>query len=84
MDQLAGKVVSFFCFRIKLSYICTRKNRGGFSSSAGRAFRFAEGYWVRLQLNTDSVAQLVEHIPFKDGVLGSNPSWITDKKHRPL
>jgi hypothetical protein len=26
---------------------------------------------------TDSVAQLVEHIPFKDGVLGSNPSWIT-------
>jgi hypothetical protein len=23
---------------------------------------------------TDSVAQLVEHIPFKDGVLGSNPS----------
>ncbi len=22
----------------------------------------------------DSVAQLVEHIPFKDGVLGSNPS----------
>ena len=27
---------------------------------------------------TDSVAQLVEHIPFKDGVLGSNPSWITE------
>ncbi len=26
---------------------------------------------------TDSVAQQVEHIPFKDGVLGSNPSWIT-------
>ena len=25
----------------------------------------------------DSVAQLVEHIPFKDGVLGSRPSWIT-------
>ena len=25
----------------------------------------------------DSVAQSVEHIPFKDGVLGSNPSWIT-------
>ena len=28
----------------------------------------------------DSVAQLVEHIPFKDGVLGSNPSWITKLK----
>ena len=25
----------------------------------------------------DSVAQPVEHIPFKDGVLGSNPSWVT-------
>ncbi len=25
----------------------------------------------------DSIAQLVEHIPFKDGVLGSSPSWIT-------
>ncbi len=30
-----------------------------------------------LKKGTDSVAQLVEHIPFKDGVLGSNPSWIT-------
>ena len=28
---------------------------------------------------TDSVAQQVEHIPFKDGVLGSSPSWITKK-----
>ena len=26
----------------------------------------------------DLVAQQVEHIPFKDGVLGSSPSWITD------
>ena len=25
----------------------------------------------------DSLAQLVEHIPFKDGVLGSNPRRIT-------
>ena len=29
----------------------------------------------------DSVAQQVEHIPFKDGVLGSSPSWVTDLKH---
>lgn len=28
----------------------------------------------------DSVAQQVEHIPFKDGVLGSNPSWFTSTK----
>ncbi len=27
--------------------------------------------------SVDSVAQQVEHIPFKDGVLGSSPSWIT-------
>ena len=33
-----------------------------------------------MQTYFDSVAQLVEHIPFKDGVLGSNPSWIT--KHQ--
>ena len=26
---------------------------------------------------TDSVAQLVEHITFNDGVLGSNPSRVT-------
>ena len=25
----------------------------------------------------DSLAQQVEHIPFKDGVLGSSPRWIT-------
>ena len=27
----------------------------------------------------ESVAQQVEHIPFKDGVLGSSPSWFTEK-----
>ena len=30
--------------------------------------------------SVDSLAQQVEHIPFKDGVLGSNPRWIT-KQH---
>ena len=30
------------------------------------------------QKKGDPVAQQVEHIPFKDGVLGSNPSWITN------
>ena len=28
----------------------------------------------------DSLAQQVEHIPFKDGVLGSSPKRITEKK----
>ena len=32
--------------------------------------------------NVVSVAQQVEHIPFKDGVLGSNPSWNTEKSHQ--
>ena len=27
--------------------------------------------------SSESVAQQVEHIPFKDGVLGSSPSWFT-------
>ena len=30
-----------------------------------------------MAIKDDSVAQLVEHIPFKDGVLGPNPSWVT-------
>ena len=32
----------------------------------------------------DSVAQQVEHIPFKDGVLGSSPSWVTFLSIKPL
>lgn len=31
----------------------------------------------RLKKSNDSLAQLVEHIPFKDRVLGSNPRRIT-------
>ena len=30
--------------------------------------------------NGESVAQQVEHIPFKDGVLGSSPSWFTEQQ----
>ncbi len=37
--------------------------------------RKAPIFATAIEKNTnDSVAQLVEHIPFKDGVLGSNPS----------
>ena len=32
--------------------------------------------------NDESVAQQVEHIPFKDGVLGSSPSWFTEREFR--
>ena len=32
-----------------------------------------------LRKSTESVAQQVEHIPFKDGVLGSSPSWFTSE-----
>ena len=31
----------------------------------------------------DSVAQLVEHLPFKERVLGSSPSQVT-KKEKPI
>ena len=33
-----------------------------------------ERKYLFLRLTRDSVAQQVEHIPFKDGVLGSSPS----------
>ncbi len=33
-------------------------------------------------IQADSLAQQVEHIPFKDGVLGSSPRRITNKKNR--
>ena len=32
------------------------------------------------QKNRDNVAQLVEHRPFKAGVLGSNPSIVTKSR----
>jgi hypothetical protein len=41
------------------------------------AFTFAALYQSGGANKDDSVAQLVEHIPFKDGVLGPNPSWVT-------
>ena len=34
------------------------------------------------QKSSESVAQQVEHIPFKDGVLGSSPSWFTIAKQQ--
>ena len=33
-----------------------------------------------LEKKPESVAQQVEHIPFKDGVLGSSPSWFTERR----
>ncbi len=36
------------------------------------------------RLRKDFVAQQVEHIPFKDGVLGSNPSEITKMETKAL
>jgi hypothetical protein len=60
--------IFFLLFSIKVSYFFVRK-------IICPTFALAKN-------GTDSVAQLVEHIPFKDGVLGSNPSWIT--KHTML
>ena len=34
-----------------------------------------------LTKSRESVAQQVEHIPFKDGVLGSSPSWFTESSN---
>lgn len=35
-----------------------------------------------MRMKADSVAQLVEHITFNDGVLGSSPSGITFRKRK--
>ena len=35
---------------------------------------------LRTEERGESVAQQVEHIPFKDGVLGSSPSWFTEQR----
>ena len=37
---------------------------------------------LRTEERGESVAQQVEHIPFKDGVLGSSPSWFTERELR--
>ena len=39
-------------------------------------------HFNRFNLKGESVAQQVEHIPFKDGVLGSSPSWFTERESR--
>ena len=41
---------------------------------------FAPAFDKKASKNDESVAQQVEHIPFKDGVLGSSPSWFTRKR----
>ena len=41
---------------------------------------FAPAFDKKASKNGESVAQQVEHIPFKDGVLGSSPSWFTRKR----
>ena len=46
------------------------------------AVTFATAFEKQRYKEDDSVAQQVEHIPFKDGVLGSNPSWVTKGKRQ--
>ena len=39
--------------------------------------KFIEAIFAASKLYLDLVAQLVEHLPFKERVLGSNPSQVT-------
>ena len=41
-----------------------------------------QDFFCQLKFVIESVAQQVEHIAFKDGVLGSNPSWFTIREFR--
>ena len=51
------------------------------SSTFALAFENAR-FFCQLKFVIESVAQQVEHIPFKDGVLGSSPSWFTRREFR--
>ena len=51
-------------FLKKLLWVCVEKNK----------YYFCPAFEKQRYNEDDSVAQQVEHIPFKDGVLGSNPS----------
>ena len=42
-----------------------------------KSITFAPAFEKYRNVSVDSLAQQVEHIPFKDGVLGSNPRRIT-------
>jgi hypothetical protein len=59
--------------------ICSRKWDNG-EEKLFHSFALEKIYhtFALAKIEEDSVAQLVEHIPFKDGVLGSSPSWITE------
>ena len=39
--------------------------------------KFIEAIFAASKIYLDLVAQLVEHLPFKERVLGSNPSQVT-------
>ena len=42
---------------------------------------YLHGLYLRLNNKDDLVAQLVEHLPFKERVLGSSPSQVTIFAH---
>ena len=58
----------------KLLYLCTRF----WKKASKHDVIIVRGSWAEIE----SVAQQVEHIPFKDGVLGSSPSWFTRREFR--
>ncbi len=54
------------------NYLVISKICSTFAPAFGREARHPASHSV-----IESVAQQVEHIPFKDGVLGLSPSWFT-------
>ena len=64
--------MSFFVKKIKKYLVMSKKSS-----------TFAPAFEKKGRVKRDeSVAQQVEHIPFKDGVLGSSPSWFTEREFR--
>ena len=79
--------MSFFVKKIK-KYLVMSKKSSTFAPAFGKTDnphgpsgrKPAER--LRTEERGESVAQQVEHIPFKDGVLGSSPSWFTEREFR--
>ncbi len=60
-----------------------QEKRGGCKKNERKVCSYAKISYLCTRLTAhevDSLAQQVEHIPFKDGVLGSSPKRITEKK----
>ena len=76
--NLVQSYTNILVLAIKNAYFCTFLSK--YLVMSKKSSTFAPAFEWKYAFSRDSVAQQVEHIPFKDGVLGSSPSWITKRE----